>query len=88
MIWDVFKLNTRSWLLHINKFISLHCISLLSMSSVKGAFMLEIGCSSAKLENGILQREKKYMIEQMWLWVDSHLSEPWAHGQQTKKPFF
>ena len=57
------------------------------MSSVKGAFMLEIGCSSAKLENGILQREKKYMIAQMWLWVDSHLLEPWAHGQQTNNPF-
>ena len=43
------------------------------MGSAKGCFMLEKGCSSAKLEDPILQREKKCTIGQMWLWVDSLL---------------
>ena len=59
------------------------------MCSATEGFMLEIGRSSAKLEDRILQREreKKCVIGHMWLWVDSHVLEPWAHGQQTNNPF-
>jgi hypothetical protein len=53
------------------------------MCGAMGAFMLEIGGSSAKLEYG----ENKCMNEQIWQWVDSHLLESWAHEQQTNNPF-